>query len=535
MIFQTRSLAEQRRFGAVVVLILAWALCISAVLWSLMLHGAVVATSTGALALALIQTGVWRFGKEGGGARTLAAILLMAQVSLLVAALDGHAWQIDLHMAYFAALAVLMIHCDWRVILVGAATVAVHHLVLSFLLPEMVFPGSASLGRVLVHAVILVVEAGVLAWSAASVNAMFDSTAASQKVAEESAQQARSAAQEAESTRHQADQQSRAVAERDRASAEEQAEIVRQTAAGMAALAAGDLSYRIPGRFPAAYLKLQDDFNSAMTSLQQAMSEIGANADGIAGETAEISRAADDLSSRTERQAAMLEQTAAALDEAAASVRLAADGAEQASGAMSRAQAEADQSRPVVKEAMSAMDEIEASSEQINQIIGLIDEIAFQTNLLALNAGVEAARAGDAGRGFAVVASEVRALAQRSAEAARDIKALISTSRDQVKNGVVLVGRTGAALGAIAERVTEIGNYVTQITASAREQATTLQEINRAVNDMDQTTQQNAAMVEQSTAACEALNQDAGRLAALVGRFKLTDRNADANAFAMVA
>jgi methyl-accepting chemotaxis protein len=536
MIFQTASLADQRRLGAVVVLVLAWALCLSAALSALMLGGAYVATGAGAVALALIQTGLWRFGRESDGARNLSAVLLMAQVSLMVAALDGHAWQIDLHMAYFAALAVLMIHCDWRVILVGAATVAVHHLALSFLLPELVFPGSASLGRVVLHAVILIVEAAVLAWSAASVNAMFETTAASRQAAETAADQARSAAHDAETTRVEADRQSRIVAERDQASAAEQAEVVRQTAAGMAALASGDLAYRIPGRFPGAYVQLQDDFNSAMGSLQQAMSEIGSNADGIAGESAEISRAADDLSSRTERQAAMLEETAAALDEAAASVRLAADGAEQASGAMSRAQTEADQSRPVVAEAISAMDEIETSSEQISQIIGVIDEIAFQTNLLALNAGVEAARAGDAGRGFAVVASEVRALAQRSAEAARDIKGLISTSRDQVKNGVVLVGRTGAALNAIAERVGEIGGYVSQITASAREQATTLQEINRAVNDMDQTTQQNAAMVEQSTAACDALNQDAARLAALVGRFRLNDSvDADARTAALVA
>jgi methyl-accepting chemotaxis protein len=449
----------------------------------------------------------------------------MAQASVLVAAGAGHPWQIDLHMVYFAALAVLIIHCDWRVILVGAATVAVHHLVLSFVLPDMVFPGSASLARVVLHAVILVVEAVVLMWSAASVTMMFAINDESRSAAEAATGEALAAGAEAECIRAENDRQTAASAARDREAAREQAEVVARTAEGLSALAEGRLDYRIPGRFPEAYVKLQNDFNSAMTALHQAISEIGGNVHGIAGETAEISQAADDLSRRTEHQAATLEETAAALEEVAATIKLSAAGADQASVSMARAEAEVEASGPVVREAIAAMDEIESSSEQISQIIGMIDEIAFQTNLLALNAGVEAARAGDAGRGFAVVASEVRALAQRSAEAARDIKGLISTSRNQVRNGVVLVGRTGTALNAIATGVGEIGGFVAQIAASTREQATAVAEINNAVVGMDQATQQNAAMVEQSTAACEGLTRDAARLAALVSRFRLEDRS----------
>jgi methyl-accepting chemotaxis protein len=174
-----------------------------------------------------------------------------------------------------------------------------------------------------------------------------------------------------------------------------------------------------------------------------------------------------------------------------------------------------------VGNAVAAMSEIEKSSGQISQIIGVIDEIAFQTNLLALNAGVEAARAGEAGRGFAVVASEVRALAQRSADAAKEIKALISASTTQVASGVELVGETGRVLGRILVQVTEINGIVAEIAASAAEQSTGLAEVNTAVNQMDQLTQQNAAMVEQSTAASHSLAHEADALATLIGRFQV--------------
>jgi methyl-accepting chemotaxis protein len=234
----------------------------------------------------------------------------------------------------------------------------------------------------------------------------------------------------------------------------------------------------------------------------------------------EISKAADDLSRRTEQQAASLEETAAALDQITATVRKTADGANHAQGVVQTARANAAESAHVVKRATDAMGEIESSSKQIGQIIGVIDEIAFQTNLLALNAGVEAARAGDAGKGFAVVASEVRALAQRSAEAAKEIKTLINASSAQVGQGVSLVAETGKALQLIVEQVAEINGIVTEIAASAQEQATGLHQVNTAVNQMDQVTQQNAAMVEESTAASHSLAGEAVEVARLIGQFK---------------
>jgi methyl-accepting chemotaxis protein len=301
----------------------------------------------------------------------------------------------------------------------------------------------------------------------------------------------------------------------------QQQEVVSQLATGLEHLSAGDLTFRIREPFSTEYEKLRADFNAAMEQMQQTVKVIAENTQGIHSGTGEISQAADDLSRRTEQQAASLEETAAALDEITATVRKTSEGATHAREVVSSAKADAETGGRVVAEAVAAMAQIEQSAKQIGQIIGVIDEIAFQTNLLALNAGVEAARAGDAGKGFAVVASEVRALAQRSADAAKEIKALISASTAQVEGGVKLVGQTGEALNRIVSQVAEINNVVAEIAASAQEQSTGLHEVNSAVNQMDQVTQQNAAMVEQSTAASHALAQEADELARLIGRFQV--------------
>ena len=304
-------------------------------------------------------------------------------------------------------------------------------------------------------------------------------------------------------------------------SARKQATVVQSVATGLEKLSSGVLTFRIEQPFSEEYEKLRTDFNGAMQRLQETMQVVAGNAGGIRSGAGEISQASDDLSRRTEQQAANLEETAAALDEITATVRKTAEGSSQARETVSAAKADAERSGDVVREAVSAMGEIEGSARQISQIIGVIDEIAFQTNLLALNAGVEAARAGDAGKGFAVVASEVRALAQRSAEAAKEIKTLISASTQQVDRGVSLVGETGKALERIVEQVAEITGVVADIAASAQEQATGLAQVNTAVNQMDQLTQQNAAMVEQSTAASHTLAGEAEELVTLIGRFDL--------------
>jgi methyl-accepting chemotaxis protein len=333
----------------------------------------------------------------------------------------------------------------------------------------------------------------------------------------EAAQQRASAETEAERARNQ---------EAAEAAAREQAFVMEHIATGLNRLADGDLTYRVDAAFPQAYQRLQNDFNGAITQMEEAMRTIVHAANSIGSGSDEIASAADDLSRRSEQQAASLEETAAALDEITATVKRSSAGAVEASRVVTSTRSDAERSAVVVRGAVEAMNQIEKSSQSISQIIGVIDEIAFQTNLLALNAGVEAARAGDAGRGFAVVAQEVRALAQRSADAAKEIKTLISSSTQQVSQGVSMVGQTGDALQAIVGKVSEIDGLVSEIAASGAEQATGLNQVNAAVNQMDQTVQQNAAMVEQSTAASHALKGEANGLMQMIGRFQVSGAQA---------
>ncbi len=294
---------------------------------------------------------------------------------------------------------------------------------------------------------------------------------------------------------------------------------VNEIAQGLDHLARNDLTYRISKPVDPQFDKVRNDFNSAMSALDGAMGVVSSATRSVGAGAQEISIAADDLSRRTEIQAANLEEAAAALDQITATVNRSAEGAREVSQVASAARVDATRSGEIVGEAVAAMGEIEESSGKITSIIGVIDEIAFQTNLLALNAGVEAARAGDAGKGFAVVASEVRALAQRSAEAAKEIKALIAKSTSQVGRGVRLVGETGEALSTIVEKVGRIDGLILEIAESSREQATGLSEVNTAVNRMDEVTQRNTAMVEEATVASASLKMEAAELAQLISRF----------------
>ncbi len=325
-----------------------------------------------------------------------------------------------------------------------------------------------------------------------------------------------------------------ATAERARAESERQFDVQRRIVTalgeGLDRLKSGNLACHINTAFPTEFEKLRTDFNLAVETLNDVMGQVAVAANSVQNGASEISLASDNLSQRTEQQAASLEETVAAMNQVTGSVGATAENANAVNVAVIEARKEARGGGEIVKHAVEAMDEIEKSSQEITQIVSLIDGIAFQTNLLALNAGVEAARAGEAGKGFAVVATEVRALAQRSAEAAADIKKLIAQSSKQVENGVRLVADTGTSLDAIISRIEATTDRIQQIAEAAQDQASSIEQVNSAMSDMDRMTQQNAAMVEESSAAARSLAGEAQTLAHLIGRFNLTGNRAPTQA-----
>ena len=412
---------------------------------------------------------------------------------------SGYAWMIDLHMAFFAAIASLAILADWRPVLAASAVTAVHHLLTNALVPTLVFPDGADFFRVVLHAVIVVIETVALVLLATSLERVLHDQA---RIRDERERIAAEAQRERE------------------AAAEVQQQIIERIGNGLRALAEGDLTTRIADTFPGGYEDLREHFNSAARDLNVIVHAVSGSAEQIRTGSSEIRAASDDLAIRTENQASMLEETATKMGGLSTLVSDNAGKAQELRGSIEQACTDARHGGSIVDRAIGAMSQIEQSSDQIGHIIALIDGIAFQTNLLALNAGVEAARAGEAGKGFAVVANEVRALAQRTAQAAQEIKTLIDTSGQQVSQGVALVTESGSALRTLTEGVVSIGDIIAQIAATSHEQAMELRAVNERVGRLDTHTQQNAAMVEESTAASRNLSEQAEILARLVTRFR---------------
>ncbi|SES42586.1 methyl-accepting chemotaxis protein [Rhizobium sp. NFR03] len=326
---------------------------------------------------------------------------------------------------------------------------------------------------------------------------------------------------ETDAMRGEAERNRMRTADADRARSEAMAQATTGLGEGLKHLSNGDLTFQLETPFAADFEALRTDFNAAVAQLAGTLRAVADATGSIDNGSREVSVSADDLSKRTEQQAAALEETAAALDEITVNVANSSKRADEARKIAVLANESAAQSGKVVADAVDAMQKIEQSSNEISNIIGVIDEIAFQTNLLALNAGVEAARAGEAGKGFAVVAQEVRELAQRSAKAAKEIKDLIRNSSTEVENGVRLVSETGQSLKTIEGFIVTVNQHMESIATSAREQSVGLAEVNTAVNQMDQVTQQNAAMVEETSAAGATLASESGRLRELISQFQL--------------
>ncbi len=339
-------------------------------------------------------------------------------------------------------------------------------------------------------------------------------------------QKAAAAAEKETAARRLADEQAAALAERERASAEQSLAIQRLGQA-VSNLADKNLAYRVTDRLAESYEPLRADLNSAFEQLERAFESVAQSVKAVGNGTQEIAVAANDLSKRTEQQASSLEESSAALSEITSRVTKTADGAREASASVATARQISKKGLEVVQNAAEAMKRIEGSSRKIGEIIGAIDEIAFQTNLLALNAGVEAARAGDFGRGFAVVAAEVRALAQRAADAAKEIKSLIATSNNEVRDGVTLVSESAKSLSLIENSVAAIDSAVSSIAAEASAQATGLAEVTAAIAHMDQMTQQNASMAEEATAASQSLATEGEQLSRLIRQFAISQASED--------
>ena len=324
-------------------------------------------------------------------------------------------------------------------------------------------------------------------------------------------------------TQRRAAEEERARNEALRAEAARQVQrVVTGLGSGLERMARGDLTYRITDEYIDEYKKVREDFNAAIDQLQDTIKNIAQSSSEVSNAASEISASTSDLSQRTEEQAASLEETSASMEQISVTVKKNAENAAQANQFANETAVVADRGGAVVAQAVDAMARIEDSSRKISDIISVIDEIARQTNLLALNAAVEAARAGEAGRGFAVVASEVRSLAQRSSQAAKDIKDLITNSSTQVQEGVELVNKAGASLTEIVESIKRVAQIVADIAVASNEQATGIDQINTALNQMDEVTQQNSALVEENAATAKTLEQQSGAMSESVGAFKLT-------------
>lgn len=459
---------------------------------------------------------------------------LIGQTALITAGFSGHAWQTDSHMIYFASLAMLILLVNPRMLMFGAAIIALHHAALSLILPTLVYPSAEilpALLRTAFHGAVVVMETAILVWAVMTRLQMVQGTAhdneelrkasaevkaakeitesarvtaeAAQKQAEHEAARAQdalnAAQQQADRVRHAdaAAEQAKDALAADQAAAHDALQTVMADLSGaLAALASNDLDQQLHTPFPPAYEPLRRDFNLAIQALRDTISSVASQIETINGNAAAIADTTRDQSERSEQRSNGLSDISGSVRDLEASITQVATNAAQASATVKTSHAHADDGVRVVAQAVEAMTQIDESANEIRKIVSLIEDIAFQTNLLSLNAGVEAARAGEAGRGFAVVATEVRALAQRSSDSANEIKSLISKSDNHVKNGVALVQKSGTALEQILGTVERTTTQVDGINDSVQEQNRRLAVIAQSLEDLSASAQNDSAMVE---------------------------------------
>jgi len=432
----------------------------------------------------------------------------------MLALASGTVWLLDLHMVFFAFLAVLAIMADWRVIIAATVTTALHHLLLNLVAPAYVFPDGANLVRVLFHAVIVVIEAGVLVILCMRVEALITGLTA-----------ARKAQETLDAERH---------AERETIAAEQRS-VLGSLSDRLRVLADGDLATRLNFPFPGEYETARTMLNSSCAELDQLVGNVALTAERVATGAHELREASIDLATKTEHQTSAIETAARATAGLLHDVEAQAALWSATRTTALEAKSDADRGTDAIAGAAESMTRIEASSAEIGEMIAFIDTIAFQTNLLALNAGVEAARAGEAGRGFAVVANEVRELAQRSAQSATAIKALIASSKSEVTTGVERVQELVTLLASLVGRFAEIAGQVDHIALGSDNALGAIRQVNEAMGMLDRAMQQNAAMAEQTSAAAVELLRGADDLNQQVSRFTRSEVGASAQPLARAA
>ena len=491
--------------------------------------------------------------------RFVAVSVLMAQVMGMLIAAKGHAYQSDMHMAFFSALAFCALFYDHRPILLGALLVVVHHLVLGMMASDLVFYGGGSIERVFLHGAILGAEAVALVWMMKNTRNLLAIAQENSELAEQETERTRVMSAE----REEAQQETSLMREQMVSDLREQFggvvmaavsgdfsqriatnfpddelnmladavnELVENVERGLAdtgkvlsALSEFDLTERMDGNYQGAFLDLKTNTNSVAERFAQVVAQIGDTSKELRATTTEIQSGANDLSERTTRQAASIEETSATTEQLAETVRDNTERAKKAQSSITEARTVAERGGDVMNKANEAMQRITASSAKISDIIGMIDDIAFQTNLLALNASVEAARAGEAGKGFAVVAVEVRRLAQSAAEASNEVKALIEQSGAEVESGTTLVAQAAENLDGIVDSVRGVTSLMDEIARDSQEQASSINDISHSVREMDQMTQHNAALVQETNASIDKTESQAQELDRIVEQFKFSN------------